>query len=52
MSSVDPIFWLVLFIAAVVIYTGAKVRKLMRQSEEQWRSVDHSKLRNWDEEED
>ena len=41
--------WLVLvFILVVIIYTIAKVLQYMRKSEEQWRQVDKSKLREWD----
>ena len=41
--------WLLLaFIAIVVVYTVAKVRKHMRNSEEQWKQVDKSKLREWE----
>jgi len=41
--------WLILvFILVVIIYTIAKVRQYMRQSEEQWRRVDKSKLREWE----
>ena len=38
---------LLLFIAGVVIYTGYRIRRLQRLSEQQWREVDHSKLREW-----
>jgi len=42
-------FWLILvFIALVIIYTVAKVIDYMKQSERQWREVDKSKLREWD----
>jgi hypothetical protein len=41
--------WLILaFIAIVIVYTIARVLRLMRQSEEQWREVDKSKLREWE----
>jgi len=41
--------WLILaFIAVVIVYTIAKVLRLMRQSEEQWREVDKSKLQEWE----
>ena len=39
-------------IAVVIIYTVAKVLQYMRESEEQWRKVDKSKLREWDEDDD
>lgn len=41
--------WLILaFIAVVIVYTIAKVRRHMRESEEQWEQVDKSKLREWE----
>ena len=41
--------WILLaFIAIVVIYTIAKIRRLMQQSDEQWQNVDKSKLREWE----
>jgi len=41
--------WPVLvLIALVIIYTIAKVVQHMRKSEQQWREVDKSKLRNWE----
>jgi len=46
-------FWLILvFIALVVIYTVAKVIDYMKTSERQWREVDKSKLRDWDDDDD
>ena len=45
--------WIPLAIIAVVaVYVLAKVRHYMRQSDEQWRQVDKSKLREWDDEDD
>lgn len=35
-------------IVLVIAYTIAKVVQHMRKSEEQWRQVDKSKLREWD----
>ena len=43
---------ILVLIAVVIIYTVAKVRQYMRESEEQWRKVDKSKLREWDEDDD
>jgi len=34
-------------IAVVVVYTIAKVVQYSRKSDEQWREVDKSKLREW-----
>jgi sensor domain CHASE-containing protein len=39
---------ILVFIVVVIIYTIAKVVQYMRQSDEQWRQVDKSKLREWD----
>jgi sensor domain CHASE-containing protein len=39
---------ILVFIVVVIVYTIAKVLQYMRQSEEQWRQVDKSKLREWD----
>ena len=40
--------WLLVFIAVVIVYTIAKIRKHMRVSEKQWEQVDKSKLREWE----
>ena len=41
--------WLILaFIAVVIVYTVAKIRRHMRISEAQWEQVDKSKLREWE----
>lgn len=41
--------WIILaFIAIVIIYTIARVLRLMRQSDEEWQKVDKSKLREWE----
>lgn len=39
---------IIVFIAVVIIYTIAKVIDYSRQSDEQWRDVDKSKLREWE----
>jgi sensor domain CHASE-containing protein len=44
----EGIWPILVFIVVVIIYTIAKVLQYMRQSEEQWRQVDKSKLREWD----
>ena len=42
--------WLILaFIAVVIVYTAAKIRRNIKISEEQWQQVDKSKLREWEE---
>ncbi len=41
-------FWpMVVIVAVVVVYAIAKVSRNMKKSEEQWRQVDKSKLRKW-----
>ena len=42
---------ILIIIAVVIIYTIAKVIEHMRRSDEQWREVDKSKLREWDDDE-
>ncbi|MDH5621214.1 MAG: hypothetical protein OEY74_03960 [Gammaproteobacteria bacterium] len=48
----DGLTYLLIFIAVVVIYTIAKVIDYMRRSDEQWRQVDKSKLKKWDDDEE
>ena len=48
----DGLTYLLIFIALVIVYTIAKVVGYVRQSEQQWRDVDKSKLRVWDDEDD
>jgi hypothetical protein len=43
---------ILVIIALVIVYTLAKVLQHMRRSNEQWREVDKSKLREWDDEDD
>ena len=42
---------ILVLIAVVVVYTLAKVLQYSRRSDEQWRDVDKSKLREWNDEE-
>lgn len=44
----EGLWLLLIFIALVIIYTIAKVLEYMKKSEQQWREVDKSKLREWD----
>jgi len=45
--------WIILaLIAGVIVYTIAKVRQYMRESDRQWEQVDKSKLREWDDDDD
>ena len=43
---------MIAFIVAVVIYTAVRVRSYMRLSDEQWKRVDKSKLKEWDDDEE
>ena len=52
-SLVADGLWLILLLIAVVFaYVLAKVRYYMKQSEQQWRDVDKSKLREWEDDDD
>lgn len=44
--------FLLVMIAVIVIYTIAKVLQYMRLSDEQWRQVDKTKLKEWDDDEE
>lgn len=44
----DGLIYLLIFIAAVIIYTIAKVLRLKRESEKQWQDVDKRKLKKWE----
>jgi hypothetical protein len=39
---------IIVLIAVVIIYTIAKVIEYSRKSDQQWREVDKSKLREWE----
>ena len=41
-----------IIVAIVIVYTIAKIIGYVRQSERQWRQVDKTKLRTWDDEDD
>ncbi len=44
----DEKLWIVILImAGFAIYIAAKVRMYMRQSDEEWKKVDKSKLKVW-----
>ena len=46
-------FWLAIVLLALFgLYVFAKVRSYMRESETQWRQVDKSKLKTWEDEDD
>ena len=47
-----PALLLLLFIVGVVVVTIARVNQLNRRSKEQWREVDKSKLREWEDDDD
>ena len=43
---------LLIMIALIVIYTIAKVLQYMRLSDKQWREVDKSKLKEWEDDDE
>ena len=45
------LFFILVMIAVIIIYTIAKVISYNRLSEQQWRQVDKSKLKEWDDDE-
>lgn len=46
------LLFLLIMIAVIVIYTIAKVLQYMRQSDAQWRDVDKSKLKQWEDDDE
>ena len=53
MSVMDGRFWIAaLIIAGFACYVVAKVIVYMRQSEREWKQVDKSKLKTWDDDEE
>ena len=46
------LIFLLIMIAIIVIYTIAKVLEYMRLSDEQWRQVDKTKLKEWDDDDE
>ncbi|NND55190.1 MAG: hypothetical protein HKN56_09515 [Gammaproteobacteria bacterium] len=46
------LIFLLIMIALIVIYTIAKVLQYMRESDRQWREVDKSKLKKWEEDDE
>jgi hypothetical protein len=45
------LIFLLIMIAVIVVYTIAKVVSYNRLSEQQWKEVDKSKLKEWDDDE-
>jgi len=46
-------FWIAAgIIALVVVYTAVKVLAYVRKSERQWRDVDKTRLREWNDDDD
>lgn len=48
----DGLLFLLILIAAVVLYTIVRVIQYVRLSEKQWRQVDKSKLKEWQDDDD
>jgi len=47
----DGLIFLLVMIALIIVYTVAKVVQYMRLSDKQWKEVDKSKLKEWDDDE-
>mgnify|MGYP001813227894 FL=1 len=45
------LFFILVMIAVIIIYTIAKVISYNRLSQQQWKQVDKSKLKEWDDDE-
>lgn len=48
----DGLWFVLLLIAFVLVYVVVKIREYMRVSEAQWKKVDKSKLREWEDDDD
>jgi hypothetical protein len=48
----DEFHYSVFFVIGVVVVIAAKIYGYMRRSNEQWRNVDKTKLRKWEDEDD
>lgn len=48
----DGLWPIIILIAIVAAWVISKIRYYMKVSEQQWREVDKSKLREWDDEDD
>ena len=46
------LIFLLIMILLVIVYTIAKVLQYMRLSDRQWREVDKSKLKEWQDDDD
>lgn len=47
----EGLLFLIIMIALIIVYTIAKVVQYMRLSDKQWKEVDKSKLKEWDDDE-
>ena len=45
------LFFILVMIAVIIIYTIAKVISYNRLSQQQWKQVDKSRLKEWDDDE-
>ena len=48
----EALWIFIAFIVVVIIYTVATVRRYMRLSDDQWKQVDKSKLREWEDDDE
>lgn len=48
----NGLIFLLIMIAVIIIYTVVTVLQYMRLSDRQWREVDKSKLKEWDDDDE
>lgn len=48
----EGLVFLLIMIALIVVYTIAKVLQYMRLSDKQWKEVDKSKLKEWEDDDE
>lgn len=48
----ETLVFILFMIAAVIVYVVAQVLFYMRRSDEQWKEVDKSKLKEWEDEDE
>ncbi len=48
----EPLLYILIVIAVIIIYVLMKVVHYVRLSKQQWEEVDKSKLRTWEDDED
>lgn len=48
----DGLTFLLIMIAVIIVYTLVRVVQYVRLSEQQWKEVDKSKLREWEDDDE